>query len=148
MREGQIFSGLQDRRDVGIVDARRQLIGRQDHDDVGFLRCVPDRQHAQPDLLRLGDGCAGGLEADDNVAARIRQIHGVGVALRTEADHGYFLVLDVVKIRVLIVINLHSSSCCVLNVSNFNSERNNLRTRSTGFSLCPSSIFLCKEHTG
>ena len=66
--------------------------------------------YSQPRLLRLGDRRARGLQADDHVAARIRQIHGVGMALRSKTDHGNFLVLDVVQIRVFIVINLHISS--------------------------------------
>ena len=123
MCQRQVFSGLQHRRDIGVVDSRRQLVRSQDHDDVGGLRGLTHGHDPQSGLLRLGDRSAGWLEADDDVAARVRQIHGVGMALRTEADDGNFLVLDVVKIRVLIVINLHSSSCCVADVSNFDSER-------------------------
>ena len=54
-----------------------------------------------------------GFSPTIDVAARIRQIHGVGMALRSEADHGNFLILDVVQIRIFIVINLHVSSCGV-----------------------------------
>ena len=108
--ERQILSGAHDWRDFAIVDARRQLIGGKYHDHIGFFRRLPYGQHAQPGLLRLRDGCTRALQPDDDVASRIRQVHGVGVALRSKSDHCNFFVLDVFQIRIFVVINLHGSS--------------------------------------
>ncbi len=113
VRQREIFSGAHGGRDFGVVNSRRQFVGSEDHDDVGFFRGLAHGHHAQSGFLRFGDRCAGALQADNHVAARVRQIHGVGMALRSKTDHGNFLVFDVVQIRVFIVVNLHISSCCV-----------------------------------
>ncbi len=95
MRKSEVLPGLHGRCDFAFVHARRKFVGNQNHHNLGLFRGLPHGQYAQPGLLRLRDGSTCVLQTHNDVAARIRQIHGMRVPLRPKSDHGNFSVLDV-----------------------------------------------------
>lgn len=92
--------------DLIVVDAALVLIRREDHDEVGPLGGGVDGHHREAGLFGLLDRLRAGLEADDDLDARVAQVHRVRVPLRAVTDDGYLLALDDRQVGVIVVVHL------------------------------------------
>ena len=106
MREHQRLAGGEVRLDVGVIDLRGGLVGREVHDDVGPLRNFGDGADLEAGLAGALDVGAIGAEADADIDARVLEVECVGVALRAVADDGDFLRLDKREVCVCVVVCL------------------------------------------
>ena len=92
--------------DLGLVDLRGGLVGREVHDDVGPLGDFGDGVDVEAGLAgAVGVGRVG-TEADADFDAGVLEVERVGVALRAVADDGDFLGLDEGEVCVWIVVSL------------------------------------------
>ena len=98
-------------RNLITVDLRLVLVGRQNHDEVGILRRVGHIRNLKSRIGRLACRARLAAQADGHVGnARVAQIVGMRVALRTVADHQNVHLLDDRQICIFVVVNLHVSS--------------------------------------
>ena len=70
-----------------LVDARLLGVGEQDHDDVGFLAGLGDREDAQPRFLGFAPRRRPFAQPDAHVDARLLEVQGMGVSLRPVSEH-------------------------------------------------------------
>ncbi len=105
--EGQGGALLQVRLDLVLVQAALELVGGEDHHQIGGGdrgRHVADLQAMR---FGLGDGSGTRTQADGDVDTGVLQVAGMGMALGAVTDDGDLLALDDGKIAVFIVRNLH-----------------------------------------
>ena len=81
VREQQAFALGKIGRDILLVDAGLFHVGQTDHDDVGAAHGLGGVENLEPVLPRDLPGFRAGIQADDDVAAAVLQIEGMGVAL-------------------------------------------------------------------
>src|SRR2546427_52323 len=74
-----------------------------ERDDVGVARRVGGLADGEAVLLRLGPRLRPGLEADDDLVARVAQVLRVRVALRPVADDRDGLAAERLGVDVLVV---------------------------------------------
>ena len=86
--EHQRLALFQVGRDFVLVEIGLDVIGDQDHDDVGGFGGVGDGQDFQAGGFGFRGALAAGIEADDDVDAAVAQVQRVGVALAAVADDG------------------------------------------------------------
>ena len=115
MGEGERVAGLEMRFDVLLVDLGLGLIGREDHDEVGFLSCGVHVAHLEARLLGLGPAARALAQAHAHVAARIEQVECMGVALASVPDDGDLHVLDHLGLAVRLIVNRYSHFLSPLN---------------------------------
>ena len=107
MCECQIVAGQEIARDVLLIDFWREFIGHQHHHHVAVECSFGGVLNYKAGGFRFFARGAVSSEADDHIAARVFQVVGVGVPLRSVADHCYLLALETAEIRVLVVVNVH-----------------------------------------
>ena len=73
-------------RDLLLIQIRLDMIGDQDHDDVGGLGGVGGIGHFEAGGFRLGARFAAGIEPDHHIHAGIAQVEGVRVTLAAIAN--------------------------------------------------------------
>ena len=86
--EHEGLAGGEVRRDLGFVEGALDVIGNQDHHDVGHFGGFGGVEHGETGGLRFGAALAVGRETDHNVEAGIAQVEGVSVALAAIANDG------------------------------------------------------------
>src|SRR5690606_21883036 len=101
--EEQGVALLQVRRDLLGVDLPLLGVGRQDHDQVGFLDRLSGRQHPQAFFLGLGLGLGALVQTDADVDTGVPQAQGVGVALAAVTDDRDLAALHDAQIGVRLV---------------------------------------------
>src|SRR5690606_17682053 len=104
--ERQGVAGLEVRLDLLAVDAALYLVGQEDHHDVAGRGGVGDLHHPKPGRLGRRPRVRAAPEADDDVAAGVAGVEGVGVALGAVADDRDRLALEVGEVRVGVVEDL------------------------------------------
>jgi hypothetical protein len=85
------------------VDGALDLVRRQDHDNIGLLDGLGDRDDLQALCLGLVPGLAALGEADANVDSGVAQVQRVGVALAAIANNGDLAPLNHGEICVVVV---------------------------------------------
>ena len=78
-----------------VVEIALDVIGYQDHHDVGGFGGFGRRQHLESGGFGFGAALAAGGQADHHVEAGIAQVQRVRVALAAVADDGDFLAFEV-----------------------------------------------------
>jgi hypothetical protein len=101
---------FQVRLDRLFVDGALQLVGHDDHDDVGFFGGVGDAEDAQAARLGLGLALAPLGQPDTHIDAAVLQVERVGVPLAAVADDGHFLALKLGEIGVFVVVDRRGHS--------------------------------------
>ena len=94
------------RLDLLGVELPLVLVGGEDHDQVGLLRCLARGEDAQALGLGLVAALRAGLQADPDVDAGVAQGQRVGVALAAVADDRDVLALDQAQVGVVVVEHL------------------------------------------
>ena len=119
VREREGVAGLEVRGDLGLVGGGLGLVGREDHDEVGFLGGLGHAHDLEAGLL-------GGLarlralaQAHAHVGARVLQVERMGVALAPVADDGHLLALDELGVRIVLVVDRDSHGVGFLSVGWF-----------------------------
>ena len=74
------------RRDVGLVDRRLDLVGKQQRDDLCAAHRLGDRRDGEPRLLGGSPRAAALAEPDLDLDAGVVEVEGMGVALAAVAD--------------------------------------------------------------
>ena len=96
--------------DVGLdllgVQLPLDVVGGEDHDDVGLLHRLGGGEHAQALGLGLGPALRALGQADADVDARVAQGQRVGVALAAVAEDRDVLALDQGEVGVVVVEHL------------------------------------------
>ena len=103
--EGQRVPRLEVRGDELLVHLGLELVGNQDHDEVGLFRSGGHVGHLEPRLLGGLDGLGPLAQPDAHVASGVLQVQRMGVALASVADDGDLLVLDYLGVAVLFVVD-------------------------------------------
>src|SRR6266852_3912712 len=111
MRESQVVAGKKTVGNFLLIDFWRELIRDQHHNHVAVERSFGGVLDYKPGGLGFLARRAVSPETDDHIAARVLQVVGVGVSLRSVADHRDLPRFEMSEIGVLVVINLHSISC-------------------------------------
>src|SRR5512132_771617 len=103
--EEQGVAGVEVGGDVALVQVALHGVGDQDHDQVGPGGRLGRAGHGQPG--RLGGGPAPGAlgQSDPDLAARVVQGQGVGVALGAVAEHGDLAGVDEAQVGVVVVVD-------------------------------------------
>src|SRR5262245_43363072 len=104
--ESEVGPWLQIWADFLAIDRRLRLIWCQDHDHIGRLHGIGDRHDFEPALLCLAPRTAF-AQADHDRHATFFHVERMGMALAAVTDDGDFLVRDLLKIGIFVVINLH-----------------------------------------
>ncbi len=91
------------RGDLFGVELPLDLVGSEDHDQIGFLDGLGHGEDTE--AFGLGLGARGGAfpEADADVDTGITEAERVGVTLRAVADHSNLTVLDDREVSVVVV---------------------------------------------
>ena len=111
VREHDRRTLLQERRQILAIDIALQLIGYQDHRDVGPSRDVLDLHHGQACFLyRLRGRRVLAQTHRDLLHAGIPQVQRMRVTLAAVADNGHALCLDDPYVGVSVVIYSHIGS--------------------------------------
>src|SRR6202050_5194475 len=108
--KGEILAGLERGRDFFFVNLATQLIGHQDHYDVGLHRSLGGIENLEAVLLGFFHRGASRTQSNPNIHSAIAKIQRVRVALASIADDGDFLGPKQTHIGVAIVIHLNSDS--------------------------------------
>ena len=114
MGEGQGLALGHVGSDILLIDVGLDLIIDQHHHDVAPLGGLGHGLDLKTGLLGLGPALGALAQTHADVTAGILQVHGVGVALRTEADDGDLLAVQVGQVAVLLIIHLSHSLCTPL----------------------------------
>ena len=101
-RSAVLYIGL----DLFVVQRRLVLIWRQDHHDVSAIGSGADGCDGQTGRLGLRPATRALTQSNHNLDTGLFEIIGVGVPLRTVADHCDLTRLNKRKIRILIVVNI------------------------------------------
>ena len=105
VRGHQDVAGAEVGLDVGLVDVSLHFVGQQDVDQVRLLRGVIDAHRFEAVLHRQVVVRAAGTLADDDLAAAVLEVLGLGVPLRPVAEDGDGLVLEEGEVGVVVVVN-------------------------------------------
>ncbi len=106
MSEEQQFAGGKIGSNLFVVQLGGGLIRDENHDHVSPLGHFRHSADFEARLLRLGNGLGIGGKTHLYLDARVLEVEGVGMPLRTVADDGYLFRLDQREISVVIVISL------------------------------------------
>ena len=106
MREHERLSRPHVRRDLVVVDVGLEVVGDEDHDDVGLAGGLVDGSDSQSVGLGLLTAPAALVEADHDVQAVVLAVEGVGVPLASVADYADGLVLQEGQVGVVVVEHL------------------------------------------
>ena len=104
--EGDGLAGGEVGGDVLLVHIRLGLVVDEDHDDIRQLGGLGHGIDLEAVLLGHGPALAALAQADDDVAAGIPQVQGVGVALGAVAHDGDLLTVQLAQVAVLLIIHL------------------------------------------
>ncbi len=107
VREGEGRPLLEVRLDFPLVELGLELVGGEDHHQIGGGHRLGDILDREAGVFRLDRRSGTLAQGDGHVDARVLEVVGVGVPLGTVADDGYLHPLDNGQIGVLVVINLH-----------------------------------------
>jgi len=108
MRERERRAMLQVCMQIVGVDRGLMFVGRQDHDDIGPGGGIGICHDAEARVDRLCRGRRSCAECDSDVGdARILQVLGVSMALRSITEDRDLLALDDADVGVGIVVNAH-----------------------------------------
>ena len=113
MGEEQRLARREVRFDVFLVDLALLGVRQPDEDHVGLFHGLGGRDDLETGLLGDRDRLAALIEADDHVETGILEVQRVGVALRTEAEHGQRLVCEHAEVGVFVLINFSCHICFV-----------------------------------
>ncbi len=91
-------------RDLFVIQVGLNVIGDQDHDDVGGLGGFGDGHDFEAGGFGLGPRFAAGIEPDHDVHAGIAKVQRMGVALASISDNGDDAPIQVVQIPVFFVV--------------------------------------------
>ena len=80
-------------------------VGNGHKNDIGAAHRFRRAHHFKSLGLRHGNGFASLIQADNNLAAAVFQVQGMGVALGAEAQNGQGFVLQVFQVGVFVGIN-------------------------------------------
>ena len=105
VRERQGVAGLQVRGNLVCIGLCLQLIGNQDHDEVGLFGSLLGGHDLEARILGLLPGLGALTQADAHVDAAVGKVQRMGMPLRAVADDCDLLALDQVGIAILIVVN-------------------------------------------
>src|SRR5215211_2501381 len=103
--EEQGVAGAEVGGDVASVQVPLHGVGDQHHDQVGPGRRLGRAGHGQPGRLGLGPAGRALGQPDPDLAARVVQREGVGVALGAVAEHGDLAGLDQAEVGVVVVVD-------------------------------------------
>ena len=98
---------LEVRFNVVTIDCSLILIGCQDHDHICCSNRFADWQNGQTFGLSLTSRGRTRTQANHYAYARILEVQGMRMTLRTITDDGDFLALDQRQVTIFVVINLH-----------------------------------------
>ena len=91
--------------DILLIHIGLLLVVDQDHDDICCLSSLGSGHDGEAVLLSHGPALAALIQADDDIAAGITQVHGVGMALGAITDDGDLLTVEVVDVAILLIIH-------------------------------------------
>src|SRR5215207_4897353 len=103
--EEQCVAGVEVGGAVASVQVPLHGVGDQHHDQVGPGRRLGRAGHGQPGRLGLGPAGRALGQPDPDLAARVVQREGVGVALGAVAEHGDLAGLDEAEVGVVVVVD-------------------------------------------
>jgi hypothetical protein len=86
VREHERLARSEMRRDLLLIQIRLDMIGDQNHDDIGGFGGLGGIGHFETGGFRLGARFAAGIEPDHHIHAGIAQVEGVRVTLAAIAD--------------------------------------------------------------
>ncbi|MPM26797.1 hypothetical protein SDC9_73302 [bioreactor metagenome] len=90
--------------DIGAVHIGLLLVVDENHDDVGLLGSLGGCHDGKAVLLGDSPAFSALVKADDDVAAGIAQVHGMGMALGAIADNGDLLPLQITELAVFFIV--------------------------------------------
>ena len=105
--EHQVGPLFQFRSDFRPVDDALQLIGKENHDDIGLAGSGPCVEDLESGFFGLGGILAPHELANDDVQTALLQVVGVGVTLAAITDDGDLLLLEQAQVAIFVIINFH-----------------------------------------
>ena len=96
--------------DVLAVDLGLDLVGKENHDQVGLLGRFGGGNGLEAVFLGKFIIRPAGALSDNDVHARVAQVLGMGVALASVPDDGHGLVFQQTQVRIALVIDFHGIS--------------------------------------
>src|SRR5581483_8485790 len=101
----QAFAGREVGGDILFVNARLLHVGQADHDDVGATHGLAGVENLESVLGRDGPRLGAGIKADDDLAAGVLEVKGMGMALGAIAEHGEGFIGENAEIGVLVGVD-------------------------------------------
>ena len=107
MRKRQHIARLEVRLNNFLIDVCLLFVRHQHHDDVASRSSLSHGHNRNAVVLGLLLMLGAGTQTDNNVHARILQVHGMRVALRAEAQNGNSLTVQQGQVAVRIIEHLY-----------------------------------------
>ena len=101
--KSQSLAGGQVRFNVLLIDGSLLLIRGQDHDNISSLCSLSGGHDLQANALCMLPGLGALVQTDNYVHTALFQVQRMGVTLRTKADHGNGLALQVIQITIFLM---------------------------------------------
>ena len=90
-----------------LVDVSLLLIRNQHHDDIALSSCLCGGLNGQTSSLSLSDVLGARTQTNNDLNARVVQVHCMCMTLRAEAQNGNGLAVEYGQIAVCIIIHLY-----------------------------------------
>ena len=87
-----------------FINFRLFLVGRQDHDDIGFFGRFRGGHHFEPRFFRDRPGFASFIEADHDVHAAVFKVERVRVALAAVTDDGDRFAFEQLDVTIGLIV--------------------------------------------
>ena len=108
VRTSKVFPGGEPGFNIRRIHLAGDLVGRQDHDDIGVSRGSSDLLDHKAGLLGLFPGAAVFPQPNPDIHPGVTQVESVGVALTAVSDNDNFLTRKQGQIGIVVIINIHA----------------------------------------